>query len=133
MRIDAYTKVVLTVIAGCLLWLCVSGTLTAPVSAQAPAAPQEVILVGVRGAVPIFSPPRTAVTVVYGAETAVPVKPDIEWYARPLPSRVSNAEPLSVRLVGVERPPMGRWDAVDVNVKPSPKSPTPGRPVPGTR
>jgi hypothetical protein len=34
MTIDAYTKVVLTIIAGCLLWLCVHGFSPA-VSAQA--------------------------------------------------------------------------------------------------
>lgn len=34
MKADLYTRVVLTVIAACLVWLCVGPLLTAPVEAQ---------------------------------------------------------------------------------------------------
>ena len=50
MKIDAYTKVVLTMIALCLLWMCVRDTgLSATVHAQSPAPVQEVVIVGVKG------------------------------------------------------------------------------------
>jgi hypothetical protein len=133
MRVDAYTKIVLTIIAGCLLWICVTGALTTPVSAQATVAPQEVILVGVREPVPVVSPPRTSLTVVYGAETAIPVKPSADWFVRPLPARLSNPEPLPMRLVGVEHLSTVKWDPVDVNVRPQAKTPFPGTPVPDAR
>lgn len=45
MRIDLYTKMILTVIAACLVWLCISGTPLAPV-VQAQPARQEVVVVG---------------------------------------------------------------------------------------
>jgi hypothetical protein len=34
MKVDLYTRVVLTVIAACLVWLCIDRQLTAPVAAQ---------------------------------------------------------------------------------------------------
>ena len=47
MRIDTYTRVVLTVIAACLMWLCVVGTpVGTPVSAQVGV--QDVRIVGVK-------------------------------------------------------------------------------------
>ncbi len=49
MRIDLYTKAILTVIAACLCWLCLN-TVTPNVSAQAPRpAPTPVVLVDASG------------------------------------------------------------------------------------
>lgn len=49
MQPDAYTKVVLTVIAACLLWLCFANVPLIPRSvAQAVARPQEVVVVGLK-------------------------------------------------------------------------------------
>ena len=57
MRIDLYTRIVLTVIAGCLLWLCailtptstvLSAQTTIPVGQTTAPGPQEVIIVGVK-------------------------------------------------------------------------------------
>ncbi len=104
MRVDAYTKMVLTVIAGCLIWLCVHGSGATPVSAQAP---QEVVIVGVRG-----------------AKTVLTVRPAGDWYQAPLP--VDAPRGLATRLIGVERGDSGRWDAVDVNVREQPRKTTPG-------
>jgi hypothetical protein len=43
MRVDTYTKAVLTVIAACLVWLCFGGFATRTVSADGP---QDVRIVG---------------------------------------------------------------------------------------
>ncbi len=106
MRIDTYTKVVLTIIAACLVWMCVSGSAMAPLSAQGP---QDVVLVGVRGE----------------RGMSLAVRPTDDWYRNALPVDVPRA--IGVRLQGIERPaPTGRWDPIDVNVKEQPKKTTPG-------
>lgn len=68
MKIDAYTKVVLTVIALCLVWQCVNG-ITPAALAQAQPQPQTakpqpmpVILVDANGN-PLFTPAGLRVTV----------------------------------------------------------------------
>ena len=104
MRTDVYTKTVLTIIAACLVWMCFHGVGGTPVSAQAP---QEVVLVGVRGA-------RTILT----------VRPAGDWYEAALP--VDAPRPLSTRLVGVERGASSRWDALEVAVRDAPRKATPG-------
>ena len=77
MVVDRYTKIVLTVIAGCLLWLCVMNTglgvqaqqppVPAAVGPAREVAPQPVVIVGwtVNGEVPVRveSMPRDAVLV----------------------------------------------------------------------
>ncbi len=125
MRVDAYTKAVLTVIAACLVWLCVTGAVLTPVSAQATRQPQEVIiagsreplettLVGTRAPIPVMTPARTSLT----------VRPGSEWYQEPI--LVDAPRPLPTRLTGVERAASGRWDAIDVNMKEQPRKATPG-------
>ncbi len=106
MRIDTYTKVVLTIIAACLVWICVS-RLGTPLSAQGQA-PQEVVLVGIRAE----------------RGMSLAVRPTDDWYRNPLPVDVTRT--IGVRLLGVERAAAGRWDPVDVNVKEQPKKATPG-------
>ncbi len=47
MRVDLYTKTMLTIIAACLVWLCLTGTALMPVvTAQTPSAAQQVQLAG---------------------------------------------------------------------------------------
>ncbi len=104
MRIDAYTKAVLTVIALCLVWICISGRFSTPVSAIAP---QEVVLVGVRG-----------------ERTVVPVRPTDEWYDTALP--IDAARPLPTRLMAIERGAGARWDPMEVNVREQPRKANPG-------
>jgi hypothetical protein len=115
MRVDAYTKAVLTIIAACLLWMCVTGATLTPVAAQAlrDREPQEVILIGSRAPVPVVTPPRTSLV----------VRPGAEWYQEPL--LVDAPRPLPTRLTGVERQG-GRWDPLDVNVKEQPRKAAPG-------
>ncbi len=114
MQVDAYTKVVLTIIAACLLWMCVAGAVLTPVAAQGPREPQEVVLVATRGPLPVMTPPRTSLV----------VRPGAEWYQEPLPIDAPRAIP--TRLAGIERPGTGRWDSLDVNVKEQPRKTTPG-------
>jgi hypothetical protein len=69
MNIDAYTKAVLTVIAACLVWMCVNGA-TPTTHAQAkPPEPAPVVLVDPRG-VPLTNIPVT----VLNPELAVAVR-----------------------------------------------------------
>ncbi len=118
MRVDAYTKAVLTIIAACLLWMCISGALLTPVGAQGQKEPQEVMLVGSRVPVPVVTGPRTSLV----------VRPGPEWYQEPL--LIDAPRPLATtsRLIGIERPGpgTGRWDPLDVNVKEQPRKTAPG-------
>lgn len=116
MRVDAYTKVILTIIAACLVWMCLTGALTTPVAAQrSEREPQEMVLVGSRVPVPVVTAPRTSLV----------VRPGPEWYEATLP--VDAPRSLPTRLTGVERQPgSGRWDPLDVNVKEQPRKAAPG-------
>ena len=49
MKIDAYTKGVLTVIAACLVWICVNGATPATHAQTKPTDPTPVVLVDPRG------------------------------------------------------------------------------------
>jgi hypothetical protein len=115
MRVDAYTKVVLTIIAACLVWMCLSGAVVTPVTAQRPQEPQEVVLIGSRTPVAVISAPRTSLV----------VRPGAEWYQDALP--VDAPRPLATRLTGIEHQAgAGRWDPLDVNVKEQARKATPG-------
>ena len=106
MNTDVYTKVVLTVIAGCLVWMCLSGA-TPGVMAQAKQPdPTPVILVDERG-VPV--PTTTEGLRINLGALVVPVA-------------VRN-QSLPVHLTSIQRG--GRWDAIDVQVGRSPSTPMP--------
>jgi hypothetical protein len=95
MQTDLYTKTVLTVIALCLVWMCVNGT-TPVASAQADRAqPAPVVLVNEKG-VPLYTPGGLRVNL--GAD--------------PLPVRVDNAVSVAVR--SIQRGT--RWDPLEVHV-----------------
>ena len=49
MKTDAYTKVVLTVIAACLVWICANGAIPATQAQAKPPEPMPVILVDAKG------------------------------------------------------------------------------------
>jgi len=114
MRIDAYTKAVLTIIAACLVWMCVTGGLVTPVAARQQREPQEVLLVGSRVPLAVITAPRTSLV----------VRPGAEWYDAALP--VDAPRPLATRLTAVDRQGAGRWDPLDVNVKDQPRKGAPG-------
>jgi phosphate/sulfate permease len=48
MQSDRYTQIVLTLILGCLLWLCIANPLLIPASTAHAATPQEVVVVGLK-------------------------------------------------------------------------------------
>jgi hypothetical protein len=104
MKTDLYTKTLLTVIAGCLLWLCVNGAIpTASAQAQQPP-PAHVVLVD-QNNVPI---------------TALPVA----VMNQSLPVTMATS-PVPVMITAIER--VGTWTPVPVDViRPAPTlQPTP--------
>ena len=131
MRPDPYTKTVLTVIAGCLLWLCAMQT-GRPLAAQQAltlekAAPQPVVIVGwgtldEQGRVAVTmqqtrtgrrSDPNLPVTLM-----SVP--------AAPIDVRLSytDKEPMPVGLTNIK--PVGEWEPIRSAAEPEPTRPKPG-------
>jgi hypothetical protein len=131
MRPDPYTKAVLTVIAGCLLWLCAMQT-GRPLAAQQAltvekAAPQPVVIVGwgtldEQGRVAVTmqqtrtgrrSDPNLPVTLM-----SVP--------AAPIDVRLSytDKEPMPVGLTKIR--PAGEWEPIRSAAEPEPTRPKPG-------
>jgi hypothetical protein len=106
MTIDLYTKAVLTVIAGCLLWMCVSvSTPVAQAQAQPTVTqPAPVVLVDVDGT------PLRALPVFVSNES--------------LPVAVNN-QGLAVTLRGIQRGTA--WDPIQVQImrEPPTMKPTP--------
>ena len=60
MNVDAYTKAVLTIIAACLVWICLNGVTPVAGAQAARPAPAPVILVDANGT------PLSAVPVIVG-------------------------------------------------------------------
>jgi hypothetical protein len=119
MKPDLYTKAVLTVIAGCLLWLCVNSvTPTASAQTAQPPAPTRVLLVDERN-VPI--PTAQGLRVSVGAQT-VPLS--VSVMNPSLNVAVSNPS-FAVALTAIER--RGSWQPLDVRVMREPPTlqPTP--------
>jgi hypothetical protein len=104
MKVDAYTKAVLTTIAVCLVWICLNGvTPVAQAQATRPQ-PTPVILVDVNGT------PMRSIPVFVNNES--------------LPVAVTN-RPLDVAVQSIQRG--ARWDPIQVQVvrDPSTAMPTP--------
>ena len=117
MKIDWYTKTMLTLIAACLVWLCANGAtpVASAQAAQAPPSPTPVILVNERG-VPLIT--TQGLRVNFGA----PVLP-VTVSNQSLPVTVAQTVPVAI--TSIER---GRaWQPIIVDVlKPPPTSmPTP--------
>jgi hypothetical protein len=136
MTVDRYTKAVLTVIAGCLLWLCAMGG-GRTVSAQQQAADlstfkaavQPVVIVGTGsmdqdGNISLKlaadgrrrTDPTLAVALPYSKDRPLPVSIPYDA-ANPLPTAFvhSGAQPLPVQINGIER---GKtWDPIRVDVE----------------
>jgi hypothetical protein len=121
MKIDTYTKAVLTVIAACLVWLCVksSGDVALPA--------QPVVVVGwgrlnpaVTGGIEIdWSDSQRRLS-----ETSLAVRPSADARFDPLRVRVENQTPLSVSVDGVRR---GKdWEPLRTQVEKDPPQLTPG-------
>lgn len=148
MTIDRYTKGVLTVIAACLLWLC---AMQAPGTALAQQSGREigpwaqhvqpVVLVGVGtmdsdGKVMVYFKPRNGaqwtdatlpVQLPYSPEHPLPVGLPYTS-SNPLPAHLSRlpgpGEALPVEITSVKK--SGDWEAVRVQVEPSPTRSKPG-------
>ncbi len=136
MKIDAYTKAVLTVIAACLVWLCVKNsgeTVVAQTQAPlwSPLPAQPVVVVGwgrlnpaVAGGIEIdWSDPQRRVS-----EPSVPVRPSTDPRFDPLRVRVESQVPLSVSVDAVRRG--ATWDPVRTEVEKDPPQRVPGMILP---
>ena len=129
MRPDPYTKAVLTVIAGCLLWLCAMQT-GRPLAAQQAltlekAAPQPVVVVGwgtldEQGRVSIERD-RTG----RRTDPNLPVKL-VSVPAAPIDVRLNytDKEPMPVGVTRIK--PVGEWEPVRSAAEPEPTRPKPG-------
>ena len=147
MTIDRYTRAVLTVIAGCLLWMCaMSGGRT--LVAQQPTADlstfktavQPVVIVGTgsmdqAGNVAVNlvqtggrtrTDPTLAVSLPYSKAKPLPVSVPYDA-ANPLPTALpySDDRPLAVQLTGV-RKTITSWDPIRVEVEDAPVRRKPG-------
>jgi hypothetical protein len=142
MNTDRYTKAVLTVIAGCLLWICAMGV--APrVEAQQSIAPlppnvQAVVIVGTgsmdrAGKVDVSftqdggkkTEPTVPVWMPYTPTKPLPVSLSYTT-ATPLPTQVVNmgGAPLPVEVSAVSK--TGSWDPIRVRVEPGTLTAKPG-------
>jgi hypothetical protein len=144
MNIDRYTKCVLTVIAACLLWMCVMGT-GSPLAAQSRsrtfpnADVQPVILVGTgtldqAGTVTVNfvsqgsrlgTDPTVPVSLPYTPERPLPV--GLPYSAsKPIPAQLaySPREPLPVEIASVKK--SGEWEPIRAKVEDAPLRTQPG-------
>lgn len=145
MSIDRYTKAVLTVIAGCLLWICAMGlgpSLSAqPVMGAIPNGNvQPVIIVGTgtldqKGNIAVSyvrqaeGPPRTEpaipVTLPYTPTRPLPV--GLSYNAsNPMPAQLfyTGAAPLPVEITGVKK--VGEWEPLRARIEDAPAKARPG-------
>jgi hypothetical protein len=153
MTVDRYTKAVLTVIAGCLLWICAMGTGQA-LSAQSStsvktqnASVQPVVIVGTgtldqQGTLivnytlqdgvrrtdptlPVTSPKPLSVALPYTAAKPLPVGLPYTGES-PMPARLTNAsdDPVHVEISSVRK--VGEWEPIRTSVEDAPAKRKPG-------
>ena len=140
--VDRYTKAVLTVIAGCLLWICAMGA-GVPLTAQRPsvqtmpnATIQPVVIVGTgtldqRGTVTVNftqqgrTDPTLPVQLPYTAAKPLPVSLPYTA-ASPMPAVLPyNASlPLAIEIASVKK--TGEWEPIRVRVEDAPTKSRPG-------
>ena len=123
MKTDIYTKVVLTVIALCLVWMCVNTAI--PVARAQAAQPTPVILVTEKG-VPIYERQGLRVNLVneMGTPIYTPQGLRVNLGAQPLPVIVNNA-PLAVSVRSIQQGTA--WDPILVQVM---REPPTQKPIP---
>jgi hypothetical protein len=131
MIVDRYTKAVLTVIAGCLLWLCAMAagpSLSAQRGSGITNAVQPVVIVGTgtldqQGAVAVHY-----VRTPEGRTRTDPTIPVTLPYtpANPIPARMMHSPdgPLAVEISSVKK--TGDWEPIRVRVEDAPPRPKPG-------
>ena len=116
MRTDLYTRIVLTVIAVCLVWISLNGVTPAAFAQAGRSAPTQVILVDEQG---------TPVPTIQGLRVSFGPQPvPVAVRNQSLPVLVGNTS-LPVHLTSIQRG--ARWDALDVRVQREPPTqmPTP--------
>jgi hypothetical protein len=127
---DLYTKALLTVIAGCLLFQCAMLVGTR-LDAQAPAArpdaarqmpAQPVVIVGwgemsASGQLHLTPLPPAPIPVAIAAPQPVPVAVN------------PPQQPVPVAITGIHNA-FGQWDTINTRLEPQPASPLPGYPSP---
>ena len=145
MTVDRYTKAVLTVIAGCLLWICAMGAGQAvgaqPASAlRIPnASVQPVVIVGTgtldqQGTVTVGyvlqdgirrTDPTVPVALPYTTARPLPVALPYTG-SSPMPTRMTNGSdaPIPVEINGVRK--VGEWEAIRTSVEDAPARKKPG-------
>ena len=108
MNIDLYTKTILTVIAACLVWMCLSGVTPSTFAQGQQAGPTRVILVDERNA-PL--------------NTANGLRVDVG--TQPIPVTLSPSQTLPVAIMSIQR--RGTWEPIVVDVLKQPPTlmPTP--------
>jgi hypothetical protein len=132
MNVDPYTKAVLTVIAGALLWLCATSTAqplqAQPISPQvAPLPAQPVVVVG-WGRLNPQAP--AGIEIAWSdsnrkiSEPAVPIRPAAEGKFNPLRVRLEMAAPLPVSVEGIKKG--DTWDPLRTAAEPDVPSRVPG-------
>jgi hypothetical protein len=141
--VDRYTKAVLTVIAGCLLWICAMGA-GVPLTAQRSsvqtmpnATIQPVVIVGTgtldqRGTVTVNftqqgrTDPTLAVQLPYSAAKPLPVSLPYTS-ASPMPTQLpyNASSPLAIEIAAVKK--TGEWEPVRVRVEDAPTKSRPGQ------
>jgi hypothetical protein len=132
MKIDSYTKAVLTVIAACLVWMCVKSTGETVVAQSqpvpwSPLPAQPVIVVGwgrlnpaVAGGIELdWADPQRRVS-----EISVPVRPSPDARFDPLRVRLETQAPLSVSVDAVRRG--ATWDPFRSIIEREPPRSVPG-------
>lgn len=116
MKVDAYTKAVLTVIAACLCWMCLNGVTPVAGAQGGRPEPTPVILVDAKGA-PIYASEGFRVSL---GERTLPV-----IVSNPsLPVQITNPS-LAVAVRSIQRGTV--WDPIQVQVMREPPTlkPTP--------
>jgi hypothetical protein len=145
MTVDRYTKAVLTVIAGCLVWICAMGTGQA-LSAQSVqflripnANVQPVVIVGTgtldqQGTVTVSyiqqdgvrrTDPTLPVALPYTAARPLPVALPYTG-SSPMPARLTNGSdaPIPVEISAVRK--VGEWEPIRTSVEDAPARKKPG-------
>jgi hypothetical protein len=145
MTVDRYTKAVLTVIAGCLVWICAMGTGQA-LSAQSAqflripnANVQPVVIVGTgtldqQGTVTVSfiqqdgvrrTDPTLPVALPYTTARPLPVALPYTG-SSPMPARLTNGSdaPIPVEISAVRK--VGEWEPIRTSVEDAPARKKPG-------
>jgi len=116
MKIDLYTKAVLTVIASCLIWICVNGATPVARAQAGPPQPTPVIMVDGNG-VPIYQQQGLRVHLVNDTGTSIYTAQGLRVNYGPQPVPVAFTSTTAVLPVSLRSVQRGNaWDPLLVSV-----------------